>query len=152
MSTSAHLSLLGGSSRPVRLDFSEGHVIWWGVAEPFSLSSGGEFDVVTEVDELVQQIRRVLPSPSLTIVAVWPDEDPTGTRLTSARLLTDIAVGVAQSLQLELGSGIRSNVIIARENQQPDMQRTIQYFHGPDGGFVAGCSFDLRSKSMERAA
>jgi hypothetical protein len=52
-------------------------------------------------------------------------------------------------LQFELGvEGTTVNVVVVNSDQLQDLQRTVDYFHGPDGGFVAGCTFDLRPQGV----
>jgi hypothetical protein len=109
-------------------------------------TSVGQASVV----DLVGAVQRCLPTERLTVVAVWPAGASTDTtQLERARLTTEVATGVVQSLQFELGAeGTTTNLVVSRVDQVEDVQLTVDYFHGPDGGFVAGCTFDIRATEV----
>jgi hypothetical protein len=133
MSDVTSLRAVGAASLPVGLTAPMGHIVWLDTCE-------------SSVVDLVQTIQDCLPTERLTVAAVWPEgaaDDPT--RAEKARLMTEVATGVVQSLQFELGvEGTTTNVVVVNSGQVQDLQTTVDYFHGPDGGFVAGCTFDLR--------
>ena len=128
---------VGAASTPAGLAAPTGHVVWLEAC-------GGS------VVDLVHTIQDCLPTHRLTVAAVWPqDVAAHSARAEKAMLMTEVATGVVQSLQFELGvEGTTVNVVVVNSDQLQDLQRTVDYFHGPDGGFVAGCTFDLRPQGL----
>ncbi len=128
---------VGAASTPARLTPPTGHVVWLEACR-------------SSVVDLVHTIQDCLPTHRLTVAAVWPkDVAAHSSTAEKAMLMTEVATGVVQSLQFELGvEGTTVNVVVVNSDQVQDLQRTVDYFHGPDGGFVAGCTFDLRPQGV----
>jgi len=128
---------VGDASAPVELNAPTGVIIWLDACEG-------------SVVNLVQTVQNCLPTDRLTVAAVWPERVAIdSTAAETALLMTQVAIGVVQSLQFELGGeGTTTNVVVVNFDQVPDLQRTVDYFHGPGGGFVAGCTFDLRPQAV----
>jgi hypothetical protein len=124
---------VGAAQAPEQLAPPAGRVVWLNIRD-------------ASVADLVGAVQRCLPTDRLTVAVVWPMRSSTDPALEErGRLMTAVATGVVQSVQFELGAeGTTANVVVVSDHQVEDVQLTIDYFHGPDGGFVAGCTFDLR--------
>lgn len=133
MSTTSRIIAVGSSQPPANLDPSAGRIVWLDVRD-------------ATVQQLISAVQQCLPTDRLTVVAAWPGHaDDLSTYVEQAMFMTEVATGVVQSVQFELGGqGTTTNLVVASADQIDDVQRTIDYFHGPDGGYVAGCTFDLR--------
>ena len=102
---------------------------------------------------LTQAIQKSVEGETTSVVIAWPRKDLKDSANDYAVLVREIAIGIVQSAQLDLGiRGIRVNLILCHSNQIEDINRTLKYFHGPDGGYVAGCTFDLRDGDLEASA
>ena len=145
MSSQSNLISVEGRAPSDLVSPSTGVVIWVGLTDESS-------DVLTKPDAsdrfawgLIQAIQNSHQDVATTAVIVWPRKKLSQSANDYAFLVRDISVGVIQSAQYDLGSrGIRVNLILCFEDQIKDINRTLKYFHGENGGFVAGCTFDLR--------
>jgi len=133
MSDATTVRAVGAASTPRELTAPGGVVVWLDACE-------------SSVVDLVQTIQECLPTERLTVASVWPEGIAIdSSQAEKAMVMTEVAAGVVQSLQFELGvEGTTTNLVVVNSGQVQDLQRTVDYFHGPDGGFVAGCTFDLR--------
>lgn len=127
-----------------------GLVIWFNLADDAS-------DVLTDPAvsdrfawSLTQALQNSIDLETTSVVAVWPRKGLSPSANDYATLVREIAIGIVQSAQLDVGvRGIRVNLIFGHDDQIHDINRTLKYFHGPDGGFVAGCTYDLRDGAIE---
>jgi len=137
MTDTTAVRAVGDVSAPVELTAPTGVIVWLDASEG-------------SVVNLVQAIQNSLPAERLTVAAVWPERVASDSAAAeTAMLMTEVATGVVQSLQFELGGeGTTTNLVVMNVDQVRDLQRTVDYFHGSDGGFVAGCTFDLRPQAV----
>ncbi len=108
----------------------------------------GELDLARAVTEsaceVVLRIQDELERGVLTVtlVVVLDPDGEAGDRI--GAILAEVARGIAQSVQVEIGTeGVRCNVIVCNESQSADAQRTVDFIVGDDGGFMAGATVDL---------
>jgi hypothetical protein len=108
----------------------------------------GELDLARAVTEsaceVVLRIQDELERGVLTVtlVVVLDSDGEAGDRI--GAILAEVARGIAQSVQVEIGTeGVRCNVIVCNESQSADAQRTVDFIVGGDGGFMAGATVDL---------
>jgi hypothetical protein len=131
-------------------DSAKGGVVWLSVdgLDDLGGDAGLARSVTATTLELVAALQRRLAAGETTVsVAVsWPTADMTDEGRVAAEVLTEVARGVVQSLLLESGAaGIRSNVIVCDADQEADLKDTLEFIGGPDGGYTAGATIDLRT-------
>jgi hypothetical protein len=61
-----------------------------------------------------------------------------------AASLFEAVRGVVGSATLELGPGFKVNAVVTEAGSEVDLEPTLSFLGGPDAGFVAGSTFDLR--------
>lgn len=84
-----------------------------------------------------------------TVVIAWPKAHLSQSANEFASLVREIAIGVVQSAQLDVGvRKTRVNLVLCEEDQIEDVNRTLNYFHSDEGSFTVGCTFDLRESTI----
>lgn len=144
---------LAGIIPPTIENSYDGVIIWVGLTNEDSEVLSNPIASDNFAWGLVHAVQESCEGKATTAIVVWPREKLSKNSNSYAYLVRDISVGVIQSSQYDLGiRGIRLNLILCYEDQIKDLNRTLRYFHGKDGGFVAGCTFDLRNNSEEVVA
>lgn len=149
----AQLISIAGNIPSTILPPAGGLVIWLGLENDTS-------EILTDPAisdrfawSLAQALQKSVDGSATSVVAVWPFTRMKGSARDYASMVREIAIGIVQSAQLDFGSrGIRVNLILCHQDQIADVNRTLNYLHGMDGGFAAGATFDLREPVMETSA
>jgi hypothetical protein len=101
--------------------------------------------LVDALGDLIAELREQLrdaPRPERVALVLT---EPAGTTAQERAVVAGAAEalrGIAQSLTLELAPGTRVNAVLCTEDRGPD--EALALLEGPDGGFLAGATLDLR--------
>ena len=99
-------------------------------------------ETVVEVTQRLQSMLEEFPDKPVLLSLICPDQS-LGSN-TGINATIEACRGFAQSVALEVQTS-RCSMMVTTADQELERSSTALLFHGPNGGFIAGATFDLRS-------